>query len=296
MRVTLMHNPEAGDEAHSRDILVRWIADAGHQVEYQSTEDHDYVSALQDPADLVAIAGGDGTVKKVASHLMGRKIPIALLPLGTANNIAEALGYNRPIPELIATWSSSSLKKFDVGVITGTWGESIFLESTGFGLFPEMLSRIEHDKLEDQYDEVDERLTAAYLKLKQVLAVLESQELVVTLDNQNLSGRYLLMEAMNIGLIGPNLCLAPQADPGDGYLELVLLGEEERDVFSSVLAGDLPQKELPNVLRVASGKKLEVNLEEALVHIDSELETGVSGSIEITLKAQVLDFLVGGSS
>lgn len=295
MRVTLMHNPEAGDEAHSRDRLVWLIKDAGHEIEYQSTEDDDYISALQDPGDLVAIAGGDGTVKKVATRLMGRKIPIALLPLGTANNIARALNYNKSVSELIKIWSSSSLRKFDVGVVTGAWGESLFLESTGFGLFPEVLRRFEPDKLEDRYDDLDERIVAAYLKLEEVLAQVDPKDLAVTLDGQNLSGRYLLLEAMNTGLIGPNLCLAPRADPGDGYLDLVLLGEEERDFFSSYLAGNLEQEELPNVLRTVRGKKLGIDVEKTSVHIDGELEMGLCGPLEISLKVQVLDFLVSRS-
>src|SRR5205085_12423826 len=105
MRVTLIHNPTAGDESFSATKLTALIEQAGHEVSYQSSK-KDYKSALKEPADLVAVAGGDGTVRKVAIQLLGRNIiPIAVLPCGTANNIAKSLSITESPPELIAGWS-----------------------------------------------------------------------------------------------------------------------------------------------------------------------------------------------
>ena len=44
----------------------------------------------------------------------------------------------------------------------------------------------------------------------------------IIFDNRDLSGRYILLEAMNIHSVGPNFWLAPPADPGDGLLDLVI--------------------------------------------------------------------------
>jgi diacylglycerol kinase family enzyme len=58
-------------------------------------------------------AGGDGTAANAARTVAGRAIPLAVLPLGTANNIARSLGYVGSIEELIrrsllraACWTS----------------------------------------------------------------------------------------------------------------------------------------------------------------------------------------------
>src|SRR5438477_13071175 len=66
MRITLMHNPKAGDAEHGRKQLMAALAKAGHHVNYQSTKKGDYKKGLKKPTDLVLAAGGDGTVVKVA--------------------------------------------------------------------------------------------------------------------------------------------------------------------------------------------------------------------------------------
>jgi diacylglycerol kinase (ATP) len=93
MKVTLIHNPGAGDkERPDRDWLIAMVQSAGHDVTYQSLKKDDWHITLEDPVDLVVAAGGDGTVGEVARKLIGRRIPVAVLPTGTANNVSRTLG------------------------------------------------------------------------------------------------------------------------------------------------------------------------------------------------------------
>ena len=65
MRLTLIHNPQAGDESRSADVLREMLADAGYDVTCESTKKA-WKKALKRPTDLAVAAGGDGTVRKVA--------------------------------------------------------------------------------------------------------------------------------------------------------------------------------------------------------------------------------------
>ena len=55
-----------------------------------------------------------------------------------------------------------------------------------------------------------------------------AHELQITLDGEDLSGEYILLEVMNIQHIGPSLHLAPDANPGDGLLDVVLVKAAHR--------------------------------------------------------------------
>src|SRR2546425_10606949 len=92
MRITLMHNPKAGDAKHGRKQLMAALAKAGHHATYQSTKEPGLKKALKKPTDLVLAAGGDGTTAKAASRLVDSGIPLSVHPLGTANNLACGLG------------------------------------------------------------------------------------------------------------------------------------------------------------------------------------------------------------
>ena len=48
--------------------------------------------AIESKADLIIASGGDGTVSAVAGALIGKEIPLGIIPRGTANAFAKALG------------------------------------------------------------------------------------------------------------------------------------------------------------------------------------------------------------
>ena len=111
---------------------MRQLKTAGFQPKYQSSKD-DYKQTLHKRWDLVIVAGGDGTVARVARHLHNRDIPLAILPIGTANNVARALGLNDYIEALISQLPTAQPKRLDIGVARGPWGKRRFLEAVGFG-------------------------------------------------------------------------------------------------------------------------------------------------------------------
>jgi diacylglycerol kinase family enzyme len=68
--------------------------------------------------------------------LAGRRIPIAILPLGTANNIAKTLGIRGSAEQLIAAIPTAVRRAFDLGVIGGPGLDARFLEGVGWASSP----------------------------------------------------------------------------------------------------------------------------------------------------------------
>ena len=228
MRVVLVHNPSAGEENHSAEELEDQIRAAGHSL----------VASISSPdelrkersCDLVVVAGGDGTVGQVADALAGDQIAMTIIPVGTANNIARSLGLMRHAGKLIERWSSASVVTFDAGhVMLGGKPRRRFFEGFGFGAFPRVMHGA--DSSAHQPEVTDETLDRDRIIARDVLRHAPIEEYEVVLDGCDLSGRYFMVEVMNIRYLGPHIDLAPDAHPADGEFDVVLLGDEHREAL-----------------------------------------------------------------
>jgi diacylglycerol kinase (ATP) len=270
MRITVLHNPGAGEGEVSETRLLAALRRAGHEARYHITEEDDLDGILQDPGDAVVVAGGDGTVEAVAAHLVGRGVPIGLVPVGTANNIATSLGIRGTPETLVASWTPGRTIPVDVGVLRGGGGrDRVFFESAGFGFFPrqvEVFRRTRPDGM-DPEAEVDLARTFWYRDLDDAPLVDAS----VTLDGETVEGPFLLVEAMNVPRLGPRLALAPRARPGDGWFDVVLVGDAERTRLRSylegLLAGGAPEADLP----VRRARHIAVRTSDRYFHRDDEM-------------------------
>jgi diacylglycerol kinase family enzyme len=137
-KILLLHNPTAGASHPNAEELLEGIHKAiGVKPRYFSIKNPDWKDALSKRWDAVILAGGDGTVGKSVRWLRNRKTPIAILPLGTANNIARSLGIEGDLESLLSKLPTSSARSLDVGCAKGPWGERMFLEAVGVGSIAE---------------------------------------------------------------------------------------------------------------------------------------------------------------
>ena len=302
MKVLLIHNPDAGgDNQPTGEQIFDLIRSAGHSATFQSSKELGWEKLLDAPADIVAVAGGDGTVGKVAKRMIGKQTPLAVLPMGTANNIATALGLaKRPLDQLIAGWSSARRVKFDVGAASGPWSSRYFVEGLGLGLFTETMLRLDARKnIDIEHHKVTEKKLTSVLEFMHIrLDGCAAMRLKLKLDERDLSGEYVLVEAMNIRSIGPNLCLASDADPSDGLLDVVLVSNDERERLKRYLSDRLEGKSDGAVLNVQKGRHLHIECEQFPIHIDDDIQKKSgppthfsSAVVDVTLEAAALEFL-----
>jgi diacylglycerol kinase family enzyme len=276
MQITLIHNPEAGSENQpSAEDLVALVRKAGHSVRYQSSKHADWQTVLEEPADLIAIAGGDGVVGLVTTGLVGKNVPFTILPMGTANNVATTLKLRgRPLEELIAGWKAAARLNFDVGVVQGPWGSAHFIEGVGIGAFTDTMSKLDARRNAElaHHEDPEKKIQTALHILKIRIEAYSAVPLKLTLDGRDLTGEYVLIEAMNIRAIGPNLCLAPAAEFGDGLLDLVLVKRNETEKLIRYLNERIGGKKdaLPE-LTVHKGQRLRIESDELRVHIDDDI-------------------------
>src|SRR5262245_1950885 len=107
MRISLFHNQSAGDST-SLSWIRELIATSGHEIVRALDREAGFAELIDERTELVVAAGGDGTVAAAARMLAGKAVPLAVLPLGTANNIAKALHADAPSEQLVASWHTAT--------------------------------------------------------------------------------------------------------------------------------------------------------------------------------------------
>jgi diacylglycerol kinase family enzyme len=291
VRVSLLYNGNAGDGVpldHIRDAIEQ----RGHEL-VQIVEKHTDLGQLLDGLpDIVAVAGGDGTVALAVRTLAHRGIPLAILPLGTANNIAKSVGAAASVDEVVRGWETARRVPLDLGVAEGVWGRRHFVEAVGGGLIPtaiaEMQSRSDGDDLP-----ANAKVAGAVRAVGEVLSRLQPGEWTIVADGVRTIGEFLLVEVLNIRSVGPNLVLSAEASPSDGLLRLVVAGEEHRETLAQYLQ-ELFEGRHPTPPSLTSQGGRHITLLGATdVHADDEVLSGSAGrTVSIHIEAGALELVV----
>jgi diacylglycerol kinase family enzyme len=295
--VKVLHNPEAGEGEHSRKKLISQIETAGFDCSYSSTKEADGEKLVPKKFDFVVLAGGDGTVRRIAEEILDKTLldkrqPIGLLPCGTANNIARTLGIHGSTEEIIARWNNDNVKKFDVGKIADVKNIKFFLEAFGYGVFPRLMKEMK--KRDKRSDDPEEELETALKFLHKIVLSYKAKSCKITADSVTWTGNYILVEVMNTRSIGPNLTIATNADPGDGEFDLVLVDDTQREALADYVTRRIKHgKDEVLPLKSIRVKKLQLEWEGAMAHADDVLiDLDRSTKLKLEILPGVLEFLI----
>ena len=146
-RVALIYNPASGQHsarrASSIDEVKAVLRGAG--VEADSLETHApgsakalAVAAVRQGHDAVLACGGDGTVHEVLQGLVGTDVALGVVPLGTANALAQNLGLGRNPVKAVRALLGATPQQVPVGRIffrepNGLEGWRYFTVAAGIG-------------------------------------------------------------------------------------------------------------------------------------------------------------------
>jgi diacylglycerol kinase (ATP) len=251
MKALLFHNPNAGNDENSKEALLSALKLAGYSVTYCSVKDDDYEDALKRSVDLIVVAGGDGTVAKVIARLPDRGIPVAILPLGTANNIARSMGIAGSPVHLAEVLRPDRSRRLDIGTAEGPWGECHFVEAVGVGPISRSL---EKKKTNGKTNSVD-NMRKGREGLQKLLRKADPLDIEIIIDGKPVTDDFLAIEVVNVAYTGPALPLAPEADSGDGKLDIVCVTNAHRKDMIDWL--EAPQ-EGPAPVKIIQGRKVKI--------------------------------------
>jgi diacylglycerol kinase (ATP) len=134
LRALFIVNPHSrrGRE-HSPEVRRR-LAEVGLELVSEDAEDgqdwSDVIRRHQGEIDRVVVAGGDGTLNAVVQGLVGTGLPLSVIPLGTANNLARTLEIPLTVPEACEVAVRGARRRIDLGRVNGRY----FFTTASMGL------------------------------------------------------------------------------------------------------------------------------------------------------------------
>ncbi|MGB7037729.1 MAG: diacylglycerol kinase family protein, partial [Xanthobacteraceae bacterium] len=219
-----MHNPTAGTKGHDKNTAFDALRFADYKVAYVCNE-ADAKIALRERYDLVVVAGGDGTVGRALCNLADRSIPIAVMPFGSANNIARSLGVAGTPVELAEQLRTGRVQPFYLMNVAPSDGATqMLVEGLGVGLMPALIKlRAKGEKAGGAED-----IRRGRRALEEILHQIKPLDVEIDIDGKPWSSDLISVDILNIPFTGPALPLAHAADPTNKLLEVVALEGDQR--------------------------------------------------------------------
>ena len=156
MSALVLLNPAArgGRNRHLHDPLARALARAGLAAEVVETTARGNAEALARAAGhagrLVVVAGGDGTVHEAVNGLDGTGGTLAVLPLGTGNDYARALGMPDGLGAAVEALAAAPTRRVDLGRLSwtdpGGTHRRVFANCVGVGFDAQAAARAAETK------------------------------------------------------------------------------------------------------------------------------------------------------
>jgi diacylglycerol kinase (ATP) len=277
MRVLILHNPGAGGGNCNAGMLIAAFEAEGHAVDYRSTKAAPDWTEAAGQAEVVVVAGGDGTIAKVV-RVLGDNWPLlAILPLGTANNIARALGVWANAAAVAAGLASWPDRGFNVGMVDGPWERRLFLEGVGVGAFADLVA--EGNARDVEGEEKREFGDAAPARILREAA---PRDWRATADGAPLPPDLLLIEMLNVPIAGPGLRLVRgRGRTGDGMLDVVTLRAEAREAMARWTEGD--RERPPEAAERRTARRIEFEWAGGALRIDDDCPEHPGGKVRVAV-------------
>jgi YegS/Rv2252/BmrU family lipid kinase len=207
-------------------------------------------AAVAADVDLLLASGGDGTITACAAAVAGSGIPLAVLPAGTGNLLARNLGLPLELDEALRVALTGTNRQLDVGCANGR----AFLVMAGLGFDARIM--------DGTSEPLKKRMGWAAYVLSG-LRHLQDRPVRVTLRAD--SARPLRRRASaviigNVGSLQGGVPLLPDANPGDGLLDAVVLTARGLTAWLALAAHVLTRQRATSRLARVTFRELRVDV------------------------------------
>ncbi|MCU0552459.1 MAG: lipid kinase [Leptolyngbya sp. Prado105] len=124
-RALLLVNRNARKGQQQLEAAIAQLQSLGFELIEASSDRPDLLPQVirehRDRVDLVIVGGGDGTLNAAVAGIVETQLPLGILPLGTANDLARTLGIPSTLPEACQVVAGQKIEHIDLGWVNGQY-------------------------------------------------------------------------------------------------------------------------------------------------------------------------------
>lgn len=220
MRVSLIANPKAGRGRALRaaQTAAALLREAGWEVTLAPTAgpgDATNLARAAEAHDLVVACGGDGTLSEVISGALPGDVPVGLIPSGTGNDFARAVGLSHDPAEAARQLLAGAPRRVDLMVLDAPAARAVNI--IGIGFDAAVATRMNRQSRAG--GGCIPYLSAVMAELVHLRPV----KLRLRVDEETWEGEALLVAIANAQSYGGGMRVAPDARIDDGLLDIVIV-------------------------------------------------------------------------
>ena len=265
--------------------LVDWVREKGHRVELHSTfeagDAADFAArAAKRGVDVVAAAGGDGTINEVVNGLDGYDVPLGIIPLGTANDFARQVGIPADADHAMDVILQRKPRRLDTASLNGRR----FLNVSTGGIGAEATAETSPE-VKASLGPIAYAITAI-----KKFADLKAKSARFAGDGFEYEGEFLIFALGRTRSTGGGTIVTPMASATDGLLDLCVVERMSRRDFARMVLRVKRGEHLGlEGVHYAQVKQVTITSSESLpVNVDGEM----SNADRLTYRARSRDLWV----
>jgi YegS/Rv2252/BmrU family lipid kinase len=235
--------------AQTVDLLNHWDFEI-ISVPLKKVEDIPFLmEKYRSNIDLVIVGGGDGTLNAMADMLVETQLPLGIIPLGTANDLARTLGIPNSIAEACRIIAEGNLKYIDLGWVNNKY----FFNVASLGLSVKITQKL-NKGLKRRLGILAYAWTAL-----QLLSKTRPFTAMIGIDGQNIKVKTLQIAIGNGRYYGGGMPIAHDAQIDDQRLDLYSLEIQHWwQIFPLLWTLPRGQQGLLSWVRTLNGKEIQI--------------------------------------